>query len=632
MASDVFALLDDGNATQEQPLSRLYTGLVREHRCTDPRTLDAVCAAVQTDLSAGRHAVLLADYEWGVKLLRAGMARLAAMDHACLRVLVFDTMARLDRSAVDAWLACQDNGCGLAEPTPAGVLDLAPSIGLGDFTGRIARIHDAIRAGETYQVNYTYRLRGRAWGSPLALYRRLRSGQQVSFGALLRLPVHDGDTTEWVLSRSPELFVRHRRGRLEARPMKGTAARAAPAESDSETARLLHADAKNRAENLMIVDLLRNDLGRIAEVGSVRVPHLFSIEQYATVFQMTSTVEATRRVDVGLAALLRALFPCGSITGAPKHRTMDWIAALEPEPRGLYTGTIGWLEHGDGVCPDLCLSVAIRTLTLGPELRDRRSGRELGVRPLTVGVGGGIVHDSIAADEYEETRWKARFLTEMDPGVALFETMHATAERGIARRACHRARLAASAHALGFVFDPQAFDAALDAALAHLRRAPTGEQPLRLRVQLAYDGRLDVTRAPLATLPAGPLRVRVADQPLPAARPLSMHKTTLRSVYDQGVREAEAHGAFDTLFFGAHGRLVEGGRSNVFVRIDGGWVTPPLTDGALPGVMRAAVLRDPAWNARVRSVTRADLARAEAVMVCNALRGTLPVIVDHQNC
>jgi para-aminobenzoate synthetase/4-amino-4-deoxychorismate lyase len=624
-AAEPFVLLDDGEATAARPSSRLYTGFVREHRCVDPATLDETCAAALADLDAGLHGVLLADYEWGVKLLRPAGVALPADDASALRILLFERLRRLDADEAAAWLAqCE----GSAQPGAAGVLELRADVTRADFESAIGRIHEAIRDGETYQINYTYRLRGRAWGSPVALYRRLRARQRVGFGALMRLPRAPGDAVEWVLSRSPELFVRHEAGRLQARPMKGTAPRTPAPEGDSETARLLHEDVKNRAENLMIVDLLRNDLGRIAAIGSVKVPELFRIEPYATVFQMTSAVEARRDESVGLAGLLRALFPCGSITGAPKRKTMEWIAALEAGPRGLYTGAIGWLDaapNGPTRCPDMALSVAIRTLTLGAP-----DAGASGLRPLVLGVGGGIVQDSVAADEYDETHWKARFLTALDPGVELFETLRATRAGGVAHRERHRARLAASAAALGFAFDGEAFDACVDRALRAIPAAAPDAAPWRLRVSLAFDGRLSATQGPLAPLHDAARRVVLAQRPLPAERPLARYKTTAREAYDAGIRAAEAEGAFDMLFFDAADRLVEGGRSNVFVRLDGRWFTPPLADGALPGVMRAVLLEDPAWDARERSLTRADVLRADALMVCNALRGPMPVTLASQ--
>ena len=619
-ADAAFVLLDDADATAARPASRLYTGFVREHRCVDPATLDDACADAMADLDAGLHGVLLADYEWGVKLLRPPGVALPADDASALRILLFERLQRLDADEVAAWLARRE---GSAQPGAAGVLGLRADVTKGDFEAAIARIHEAIRDGETYQINYTYRMRGHAWGSPLALYRRLRARQRVGFGALMRLPQRPGDAIEWVLSRSPELFVRHEAGRLQARPMKGTAPRTAAPEGDSETARLLHEDVKNRAENLMIVDLLRNDLGRIATIGSVKVPELFRIEPYATVFQMTSAVEARRREPVGLADLLRALFPCGSITGAPKRKTMEWIAALETGPRGLYTGAIGWLDAappGPTRCPDMALSVAIRTLTLGAS-----NARADGLHPLVLGVGGGIVQDSVAADEYDETHWKARFLTALDPGIELFETLRATRAGGVAHRGRHRARLGASAAALGFAFDEAAFDACLDRALAAIPAAAPPGAPWRLRVGLRFDGCLSATQGPLAPLPGEGLRVLLAPQPLPAERPLARHKTSAREAYDAGIRAAESGAAFDMLFFDLAGRLVEGGRSNVFVQLGGRWFTPPLSDGVVAGVMRGVILDDPAWAACERSLTREDVLRADALMVCNALRGPLAV-------
>ena len=626
---DCFALLDDRESTVGRPTSRLYQGFEREHRCVDPARLDAVWAQVETDQRAGLHAVLLIDYEWGAKLFQAGDERLAADEASALRVLMFRELHRLSVDEVSDWMAAREPA---SMAGGAGVMNLEPSVDQAEFTRSIARIHEAIAAGETYQVNYTHRLHGQAYGSPLALYRRLRERQPVAYGAFIALPVDDSDAqaTTHVLSCSPELFLRHADGLLTARPMKGTAARAQGAEGDSETARHLSIDIKNRAENLMIVDLLRNDLGRIAQTGSVKVPELFAIEPYSTVFQMTSTVQARLRPGIGFAEVLRAAFPCGSITGAPKHHTMQLISALETTPRGLYCGAIGWLDAppgevapGAGSCSDFCLSVAIRTVTLRREAQ--------GLRPARLGIGAGIVADSRADDEFEECQLKARFLTGLDPGFELFETMLASASasasvslRGPAPELHlldrHLDRLAHSARVLGFGFDrPHALGLMADRLLT---LAPT--MPWRLRLSLAHNGSLTLQHAALAPLPDREVTLLLADQHLPATNPLAAHKTTLRRAYDDGVRSAEAAGAFDSLFFSADGRLVEGGRSSVFVKLDGRWFTPPVADGALPGVMRGCLLDDPAWAATERSLTRRDLQRAQAIVVCNALRGVLP--------
>jgi len=347
------------------------------------------------------------------------------------------------------------------------------------------------------------------------------------------------------------------------------------------------------------------------------VPELFEIESHATVFQMTSTVEAELVPGIGFPDLLRASFPCGSITGAPKHHTMELIEQLETTPRGLYCGAIGWVDApaAGASCGDTCLSVAIRTLTLGPVNN--------GVRPGRLGIGAGIVLDSEAEDEYAECRLKGRFLTALDPGFALIETMHASREHGVRHLDRHLARLAASAQALGFACDPELVKARIQAQLPTL---PPGG-PARLRLELDASGSVALTNAPLMALPDGPVRLRIATEPLAHARPLAGHKTTLRADYDAGVAAAEAEGAFDTVFFTAEGRLVEGGRSTVFVRQEGRWFTPPLADGALPGVMRAVLLDDASWAATERSLSLADLRLAESIVVCNALRGAVAAVL-----
>jgi para-aminobenzoate synthetase/4-amino-4-deoxychorismate lyase len=606
-----FALLDDRHATADAPTSRLYTGHAHTRRCEDPRDLDALWCDVEADQRMGLHAVLLADYEWGAKLVGAG--RRAGDEGAALRVLLFRELKHLSADEAAAWLASHER---TAEPSPAGPIDVRASVDRTAFHAAIHAIHEAIRRGETYQVNYTYRLDFEAHGSPVALYRRLRARQPVPFGAFIALPEDEAALTgtTHVLSCSPELFVRHEAGLLTAKPMKGTAPRRMVFEGDSETARHLHLDTKNRAENLMIVDLLRNDLGRIAQIGSVKVPGLFDIESHATVFQMTSTVQATLRVGTRFPEVLRALFPCGSITGAPKHQTMGLIAQLESTPRGIYCGGIGWIDaaQGDASCGDFCMSVAIRTITLGADRAGLRAGR--------LGIGAGIVLDSEAEDEYQECQLKGRFLTGLEPGFALIETMHATREQGVRDLDRHLARLGRSAKQLGFGFDEVELREALQAQVDRL----PAEGAQRLRLALERSGRFELKAAPLIALSDGPVSLLIAPQPLPSARPLAAHKTTLRAEYDVGVRAAEAAGAFDSLFFTADGRLVEGGRSNVFLKLDGHWFTPPLADGALPGVARARLLDDAAMAASERRLSRDDLARAEAVVVCNALRGALP--------
>ncbi|AKM29860.1 aminodeoxychorismate synthase component I [Pandoraea faecigallinarum] len=620
-----FALLDD--SADPAGGARLYTGLVREVTCDEPGVLSDALREVEDATRRGLHAVLLADYEFGVRL--NGVHTVATRRApGQFRVLLFSDLRRLDAAQTQAWLARQEaagamhaqraaDPASVAMPGVAGVAALRDDVSDAAFDDAIARIHEWLSQGECYQINYTYRLNFDEFGSPVALYRRLRARQPVPYGALVMLPGAKDVPGRGILSLSPELFLRHSRGRIEARPMKGTAPACGDAAIDARRSADLAADGKNRAENLMIVDLLRNDLGRLAVPGSVKVPQLFEVTRFASVLQMTSTVTAALPNTVTLAEVLRALFPCGSITGAPKHRTMQLIGELETSPRGLYTGAIGWLDARSDDAPalgDFCLSVAIRTLELdAPGASGLRRGR--------LGVGAGIVLDSNAAEEREECRLKARFLSALDPGFQIFETMRAMRATGVAHLDRHLARLQASARYFGFTFDEAALRVQLDAVVAALPE----DDMHRVRLALSHDGTAAIAHGVLKPLPGDRVTVLLADAAsVTRADDLFLrHKTTVRARYDAAWKAAEARGAFDVLFFNDRGELTEGGRSSVFVKRDGIWTTPPLSSGVLPGVMRSVMLDDPAWAAAEAIITRDDLLNAQAVAVCNALRGAL---------
>ena len=608
----IFALLDDAGPAGERHLrSRLYlehAGTLACHAIADwPQLL----AQLEDALARGLHAVPVLSYELGEQLL--GIAT-RPIDGPLAQVLLFERYQTLDAAQVGAWL---DARIAAAPDGPAGIAAVRPNVDEAAFAQAIGAIRDYIEAGDTYQVNYTYRLRFDAFGSVFALYARLRARQPVPYGALIGLP--DGRT---VLSLSPELFVRHDCGRLLARPMKGTAPAGADAAENAVRAQALAADPKNRAENLMIVDLLRNDLGRIARTGSVGVPALFEVRPYGRVLQMTSTVQAQLQPDTGLAAIFEALYPCGSITGAPKRRAMEIIHELEPAARGIYTGAIGWIDPpspGPAAPPgtqfgDFCLSVPIRTLVLQPG--------HGGVRHGELGVGAGIVHDSDAASEYAECRLKAAFLTGLPNAFEIFETMYATREDGCRHLERHLARLQASCAWFGYPFDDALVRAGVLAASSVL---PPGV-PHRLRLALRQDGEVTAQTGVLAPLQQ-PVRVLLADTPVQSSELFLRHKTSVRARYDAAWRAAEQQGAFDTLFFNERDELTEGGRSNVFVRIGERWYTPPLSAGVLPGVMRSVLLDDPTWNAIEVPISRATLLRAREIVVCNALRGPLRAVL-----
>jgi para-aminobenzoate synthetase/4-amino-4-deoxychorismate lyase len=596
---ECYALLDDaGNQDPLLARSRLYTGHTATLHCSSIADWPHVLAEMQRALERGLHAVPLLTYELG-----AAMRGVAArpLNGPLAQVLLFDRCEMLNQQGVQQWLAARTS----SQPSPAGVARIRANVERDDFTAALDQVHKYIEAGHTYQVNYTFRLRFDAFGALPALYARLRARQPVPYGALVALPDGSG-----VLSLSPELFVRHVDGELVTRPMKGTAPASDDPMENLRRADALANDPKNRAENLMIVDLLRNDLGRVARTGSVEVPALFEVTRFSGVLQMTSTVRCQLREDARLQEVFDAIYPCGSITGAPKRRTMEIIHELEAAPRGLYTGAIGWFEppRTAGQLGDFCMSVPIRTLSLGVPLN--------GVRKGEMGVGSGIVFDSQPEEEYAECQLKARFLTGLANEFDLFETMYATAE-GCRSRDLHLSRMARSAEYFGIPFSHERARQLLDQECAQL----TG--PTRMRLALGQDGTFRTTTAALEPI-LTPVGIVVAADPLPADDVFLRHKTTVRARYDEAWREAERAGAFDMVFFNEQGELAEGGRSNVFVKLDGRWYTPPLSSGVLPGIMRMLMLLDPAWDATERVITRQMFERAEEIVVCNSLRGALP--------
>lgn len=475
-----------------------------------------------------------------------------------------------------------------------------------EYASHVATIKDYIDAGDIYQANYTFPKHCQLAGDPLDLYRKLRSEQPVEFGAFIRT---DKQT---VLSFSPELFVRRSGNSLMARPMKGTAARFPNIVEDREAAIALSADEKTRAENLMIVDLLRNDLSRLACPGSVRVSDLFTIETYPTVHQMTSGIEAECRPDLKPSEMVAALFPCGSVTGAPKVRAMEVIAEQEGAPRGVYCGAIGYFGPATSDEPiKWSFNVPIRTLTLN------ESGQG------TYGVGSGIVADSVIESEFGECQLKSHFIEkEGDKGFHLIETMRA--ENGnIELLDTHLDRMERSASRFNIPFDTRA--ARCDALAA-------GQQHnlARVRMCLTRFGEIQLTTSPLAEesdTDSGALHVGLAVQKLRSDNPSLRYKSSQRSLYNKASQMAAELGLADILFFNEHDMLVEGAISNVFVQLEGALKTPPVNAGALPGVMRQSLLSSGNSGAVEEPISRSDLMKAERVFLSNGLRGLREVHV-----
>lgn len=523
-------------------------------RADRPNELVPALAALENALQSRNFVAGYFSYEAGYALEPRLAARLPSRRAVPLMWFgVFEAPLTVDDAALASWR----HGRAYAGP-------LVPEWDLAGYGAHFDRVKALIAAGDVYQANLTFRAGFAFTGDPLALYAQLRHAAGGRYGAY----VDDG--MRQILSLSPELFFElSPEGVIRAKPMKGTAARGADPVADSLARNGLAESTKNRAENLMIVDLMRNDLGRIAALGSVAVEGLFAVETYPTLHQMVSTVSARLKPGIGAAGLVRALFPCGSVTGAPKIRAMEVIADLEPSSRGIYCGAVGFFAP-DGTAR---FNVAIRTLTICENRGE-------------LGIGGAIVQDSEGEAEYAEALLKARYFTTTRRPLELIETLRWSAAEGFVRRDLHLDRMTRSAAALGLCFDEQRARDVLDEAVFALALPEQPRVAHRLRLTLDEAGEIACTTARLVpasdlwTCTISPERVQSTDL-------LARHKTNWRDLYEA---ESACGGADEVIFLNQRGEVAEGSRSNIFVARDGRLLTPPLSAGALDGVLRRALI------------------------------------------
>ncbi|HUP17479.1 MAG TPA: aminodeoxychorismate synthase component I [Acidimicrobiia bacterium] len=465
-----------------------------------------------------------------------------------------------------------------------------------DYYQAVERIRQRIRAGDTYQVNFTFRLEASFEGSAEAFYRDLVNAQACGYGALI-------DTGRWVVaSASPELFFEWRHGRIVSKPMKGTSRRGLMLTDDEQLRAQLESSEKDRAENLMIVDMVRNDLGRISRVGTVKVPALFTTEKYDTVWQLTSTVESEPIAGTSLTDVFGALFPCASITGAPKVSTMGIIEQLESDRRGVYCGAVGFGGPGAGGGPEWAFNVAIRTVII-----DRADSS------ATYGTGGGITYDSTTAGEYNEALLKAEVLARRSASFDLIETIRWSADGGFWLLDRHLERLIGSARYFDIPLDPAEIRAALRAAVA----GRSG--PLRLKLTVGRAGEISVDTG---ALPAAATVVAAVDSmPVDPSDIFLYHKTSNRTTYDEA--RARSTNVDDVILINPSGEVTETTVGNLAVEIDGTWSTPPMSAGLLPGSYRAELIAT--GRLSERSITVAELKLASRLARVNALRGWEPI-------
>ena len=466
--------------------------------------------------------------------------------------------------------------------------DWQPGITQTAYNASISRIKEYIARGHTYQVNYTMPLRTKFQGDAYVYFLEMTAAQQGQYGAYLDLGRHV------ICSASPELFFTLDGTTIQSKPMKGTVGRGRTLIEDRQNMAWLKHSEKNRAENVMIVDMIRNDLGRVSRVGSVHVPRLFDVERYATVLQMTSTVVAM--TDASLTDILARTFPCASITGAPKVRTMEIINELEPQPRGVYTGSIGYIAPGRKAQ----FNVAIRTVVIDRE-----------TEAAVYGVGGGIVWDSEAGDEYEECRVKALVLTEKRPSFDLLDALLWEPENGYFLLEYHLNRLLSSAEYFNVPIAPDRLESLLT------EFETTLQEPVKVRVTLKTNGMAAVEAAPLA---AGdkpePVRVGLAKEAVDSSSIWLYHKTTQRQVYADAL--ASRPDCDDVLLWNERGELTEASSSNVVLELDGKLVTPPVSSGLLSGTLRESLLQNGRISERI--LIPDDLKRCDRIYLINSVR------------
>ena len=572
----MWMLFDDGRAGGAQP--RLYAGPSAAIVAWTAGEVAPALAAIRAGVAGGAHAAGYLAYEAGHAFDPRLEPSARRADGPLLQFGLFDGYSTPDLAQL------------LPLPDGAFVGCPHPRIAGAAYEAAVATVREQLFAGDYYQANLTFGCDVAVAGGPLAVYARLRRSSQAGWGGVMIA----SDRT--IVSLSPEQFFTIRGPVIEARPMKGTAPRRADAAADAAEALALAADEKQRAENLMIVDLMRNDLARVAQTGSVEVPELFVVETYPTLHQLTSRITARLREGVDATQVLATIFPCGSVTGAPKVAAIEALGRLEPEPRGAYTGSMGWMEPGG----DAAFNVMIRTLEW-----------PAGEPRARLGLGSGLVVDSIARDEWAECLLKGDFVTAERQDFDLIETMRFDPSAGIVELPRHLDRMSASADALDFQFDRHAARNELQAAT--FRR----QERAMVRLLLSRTGAMAIQVKPFEDPPETPVPVAISPLPVDPSDFRLRYKTSDRRFYDRARQDS---GAYETIFVDPDGQLTEGSRTNIFVERDGKLLTPPAARGLMPGILRETLIDE--GRAVEAALTPDDL--AGGFFVGNIVRGLIP--------
>ena len=610
-SDSTYALLDDSKSSKSQSKNLLFTNPQHEIIAQSEDELADALDEIERYKKQGLYLCGYLSYEAGYYFIDKVIDRVvnkkstkkikesAQAKQPLLYFIAFKDIHRANRDEVEA---CFNR----SKPYPESNLclyDMQLNVENPDYLKAISKIKEYIRAGDTYQINYTLKYKFKLQGTPASLYKALRKNQPVEFGALLHFPESK------IVSLSPELFIKKGGNTLTSKPMKGTAKRGETKEEDTAIVEFLKQDSKTLSENVMIVDLIRNDFGRICKTGSVKVKNLFQVQTFKTLHQMISTVKGTLDKEHRFKDLLHALFPCGSITGAPKIRTMEIINELEKEPRGIYTGAIGYLMPND----DFYFNVPIRTITI-----DKNKQCEMG-------IGSGIIYESDAEAEYEECLLKANFLTNLNRNFYLIESFRLDADKGIFINIDqHLKRLSHSAQSFGFKLEIESIKEELNNTKNKLKN---GLYKIRL---VAYqDGEITISHSPVADDPNQTKTITISKDKINSQSIFQHHKTSHREHYNQAYDKAEKDGFYDILFFNENNDLVEASRHNIFIKKGDKYLTPPLKSGALNGIERQNfMLRN---KVKEVSLSMEDLLNADQILLTNSVRGVVITQINQKS-
>lgn len=599
--SEIFALLDNSKAEKNQPVSQLFSNPEAEISCREKNKVEATLHELDAVRKKGGYLCGYISYESAYCFSEHHHSSLfrqliTPSETPFIHFYAFKNRDWLSSTEVDHFLKSRSSS--MASPAIQ-CLELDRS--RQDYVHGVQTIQHYLEQGDSYQINFTMKYHFNYQGDIPKLYHRIRTLQSVEFGALLNFPEFA------VLSFSPELFIRKQHDLLEAKPMKGTWKRGGSPKKDNAIIDMMKADPKMLSENLMIVDLIRNDIGRIAKTGTVNTKNLFEIQTFETLHQMVSTVQGNVDPSTSIADILKNLFPCGSITGAPKSRTMEIIQEIEKKQRGIYTGTIGHITPTN----DFCFNIPIRTCIV------RSDGT------AEMGIGSGILHESDPAAEYEECLLKGQFLREINHSFRLLESMLYCAKQNVIKHLDdHLDRLRDSANSLLFPFEKHTIIRQLKLFTNNLTTNH------KIRLTLDQKGLLDITAQPLERKihTSDPLRfVNISQQRTNSHWFLLQHKTTARQLYDQEYKVHQDNGAYDVLFFNERNHLTEASRHNIFIEKDGQFITSPIASGLLSGIARKQFLQENKDQCLERPITPADLMTANRILLTNAVRGIVEV-------